>query len=81
MSRSSVATRQALYLAGLRRFAAEGWHSARVRDIVADAMAAIIWRTYDSNGYGGLFPLRNPREDQRKVELWYQLNAYLLEQF
>lgn len=37
MSRSSVETRQALYLAGLRRFAAEGWHSARVRDIVADA--------------------------------------------
>ena len=37
MSRSSVDTRQALYLAGLRRFAAEGWHSARVRDIVADA--------------------------------------------
>ena len=59
----------------------DGVYDNEVRDIVADAMAAIIWRTYDSNGYGGLFPLRNPREDQRKVELWYQLNAYLLEQF
>lgn len=34
---TSSPTREALYLAGLRRFAAEGWHTARVRDIVADA--------------------------------------------
>lgn len=37
MPRTSVDTREALYLAGLRRFATEGWHTARVRDIVADA--------------------------------------------
>lgn len=36
-------------------------------------------RTYNANGRGGLFPLRRPRGDQRKVELWYQLSAYLLE--
>lgn len=39
----------------------------------------VIWRTYQSDGFGGLFPLRDPREDQRKVELWYQLSNYLLE--
>lgn len=39
----------------------------------------VIWRTYRRNGHGGLFPLRRPREDQRDVELWYQLNAYLIE--
>jgi hypothetical protein len=39
----------------------------------------VIWRTYRRNGHGGLFPLRQPREDQREVELWYQLNAYILE--
>ncbi|KAA0918961.1 TetR/AcrR family transcriptional regulator [Dietzia sp. ANT_WB102] len=33
----SAATREALYLAGLRRFAADGWRTARVRDIIADA--------------------------------------------
>ena len=37
MPRNPVDTRQSLYLAGLRRFASEGWHSARIRDIVADA--------------------------------------------
>lgn len=33
----ATATRDALYLAGLRRFASDGWRTARVRDIVADA--------------------------------------------
>ncbi|GLB64858.1 hypothetical protein NCCP2495_27380 [Dietzia sp. NCCP-2495] len=37
MPRTSSDTRRALYLAGLRRFANEGWQSARIRDIVADA--------------------------------------------
>lgn len=34
---AAVSTREALYAAGLRRFAADGWRTARVRDIVADA--------------------------------------------
>lgn len=48
---------------------------------IAQALDRVIWRTYSPDGHGGLFPLRNPPRDQRKVELWYQLNAYLLEQF
>lgn len=39
----------------------------------------LIWRTYQPDGVGGLFPLRYPTEDQRDVEIWYQLGAYLLE--
>lgn len=39
----------------------------------------VIWRTYKPNGDCGLFPLRDAKEDQRKVELWYQLSAYVLE--
>lgn len=39
----------------------------------------LIWRLYEPNGEGGLFPLRKPKEDQRRVEIWYQLSAYLLE--
>ena len=39
----------------------------------------VIFRTYLPDGDGGLFPLRHPSEDQRRVELWYQLSAYLLE--
>lgn len=39
----------------------------------------LIWRTYDRSGRGGLFPLHEPEKDQRDQEIWYQLNAYLLE--
>lgn len=51
------------------------------REEIANTLERVIWRNYKPNGEGGLFPLRNPIEDQRDVELWYQLNAYLLEQF
>lgn len=37
-------------------------------------------RLYGSNGgAGGLFPLEDPREDQRYVEVWYQMMAWLSE--
>lgn len=39
----------------------------------------VVDREYDRSGQGGLFPLRDPEEDQTKVELWYQLSSYLLE--
>lgn len=49
------------------------------RGVVDDTLDRVIFRTYKYNGHGGLFPLRRPQTDQRDVELWYQLNAYLLE--
>jgi len=48
---------------------------------VDNILNRVIWRTYDYNGEGGLFPLAYSTEDQRKVELWKQLNAYVLERF
>lgn len=36
-------------------------------------------RTYSRDGQGGLFPLRRARQDQRNVELWYQMSSYLHE--
>ena len=57
---------------------------ARVLDEAAidGVLERVITRQYGFNGEGGFFPLTvNPRqEDQRIVELWYQANAYLLEQ-
>lgn len=44
---------------------------------VSKILDGVIWRTYDRDGNGGLFPLRHPTQDQTKVELWYQLSAYL----
>lgn len=46
---------------------------------VEERTSAVIWRTYDGAGNGGLFPLRSTDRDQRKVEIWYQLSEYLLQ--
>jgi len=48
---------------------------------IDDILDRVIWRQYSPNGKGGLFPLKHPNGDQRKVELWYQMNAYLLENY
>jgi hypothetical protein len=47
---------------------------------VAEIVHNLIWRTYEDDGRGGLFPLRHPRQDQRRVEIWYQSQAYLIEE-
>jgi hypothetical protein len=44
---------------------------------VDEILDRVIWRNYNYNGQGGLFPLTVAVEDQRKVEIWYQLSAYL----
>lgn len=58
-------------------------YSRSVRDGIDEGVEEILdrlnERTYSRNGDGGLFPLRRPHEDQREVELWYQLSAYLQE--
>jgi len=46
---------------------------------VNDTLDQIIERTYQRNGQGGLFPIQSSHRDQRKIEIWYQLAAYLLE--
>jgi hypothetical protein len=39
----------------------------------------LVWRLYERDGQGGFFPLNNPKEDQTKVEIWYQMNAFVNE--
>jgi len=46
---------------------------------VDEKLDIVIWRTYRRDGRGGLFPLRRAAKDQRSVEIWYQLSAYVLE--
>lgn len=51
------------------------------REVITETLERVVWRNYSANGQGGMFPLRNPFSDQRKVELWYQLNSFLIENF
>lgn len=56
-------------------------YSSRVAKEVDEKLDRIINRTYSRNGEGGLFPLRQTPNDQRKVEIWYQMSEFLLEEF
>lgn len=47
--------------------------------VTADILDQFLWRTYSRKGEGGLFPLRNPEHDQRKIEIWYQFCEYLVD--
>lgn len=41
----------------------------------------LLERQYDTNGEGGLFPLRHAQRDQRRVEIWYQMSAWVIENY
>jgi hypothetical protein len=47
---------------------------------VLEILNTFVWRTYDPNGQGGMFPLRDPPRDQREVQVWYQFCDYLVDQ-
>lgn len=46
---------------------------------VAEVTNNLIFRTYAPDGVGGLFPLEHPPNDQREVEIWYQMSLYIQE--
>lgn len=48
--------------------------------VVSEMLTTFIWRTYTPDGYGGMFPLRYPKHDQRKIEIWYQYCEWVAEQ-
>ncbi len=48
-------------------------------DKVDAILEDLIWRQYEYNGRGGFFPLSSPQQDQTKVEIWYQMNSYVME--
>jgi hypothetical protein len=48
-------------------------------DRVDETLETLIWRTYQRDGKGGFFPLTQSIEDQTKIDIWRQMNAYVNE--
>jgi hypothetical protein len=63
---------------GLRQYNDAHWTHRAERETYL-TVDRIVNRKYAYDGEGGLFPLRHPRHDQRQVELWAQMQAYILE--
>ena len=59
----------------------DGYHDRRrlSRTHIDNVLEDVIHRHYSPAGEGGFFPLQYPCTDQRIVELWDQLSAYVLE--
>ena len=64
---------------GLRQLTDDRWDIAHGEFFVEDACDRVMNRTYDPDGTGGLFPLRQPMKDQTEVEIWSQMHAWLCE--
>lgn len=65
----------------LENIGLRGFNDSRpyLRGHIEEVLYAVIFRQYTPHGLGGFFPLQDPKEDQRYVELRYQMAAYVLE--
>lgn len=66
---------------GLSSYHDEVYYELDGPEKIDDILTMFMLRTYKKDGDGGLFPLKRPNSDQRKVEIWYQMSAYLLENY
>lgn len=57
----------------IEEYDAGGINRSHIRQVLYN----FVWRLYDHNGVGGLFPLRDSPRDQREVELWFQFFEYI----
>lgn len=58
-------------------FEAYGWELCEQE--IEEIAYTVMHRKYTPDGSGGLFPLDDPPEDQREVEIGQQMNAYIVE--
>ena len=64
---------------GLSKYTDEsgyGW-----KDSVLSILNRFMERRYDANGRGGLFPLSKTTTNQRTLEIWYQMHAWIFDNF
>jgi len=59
----------------------EHFRQMKNTDEIHEKIGIFLDRHYKSDGSGGLFPLREPRKDQRRIEVWYQMSAYIMENY
>ena len=73
----------------LQRFSDDTWktgddyyrNNLDSRRQIQKIVKIMLEHKYDRKGNGGLFPLKVAHEDQRRIEIWYQMSAWLEENF
>ena len=64
---------------GLNKFRDRSFEEAWNANDVTGITDIFMDREYNSHGIGGIFPLKGKCKDQTEIELWYQMNTYLME--
>ena len=54
---------------------------ARCKIEIREILNKLNERKYKKSGEGGMFPLLFPEKNQKKVEIWYQMQAYINEKY
>lgn len=54
----------------------DGWYN---EDEVDNILTIWLDRDFKYNGDGSIFPLSDPKTDQRNTEIWYQMQSYIQE--
>jgi len=62
-------------------FTDNGYYDHGGKEKVGLILDRFMNRTYSKNGKGGLFPLKGCCKNQRNIEIWYQMNTYLVENY
>ena len=65
---------------GFEQFNDANW-DAKALEYVTNKLDDLNKRHIGADGSGGIFPLKNPQKDQRITEIWYQMNAFFLENY
>ena len=65
----------------IKNFSDPNWDENTDPEWVYEIVDIWLSRRYDVNGNGGLFPLRKVSQNQQKVSLFYQMHAFLQENF
>ena len=50
-------------------------------EMVRNRLDILLDRDYSDDGTGSLFPLKRSKESQKDIEIWYQLQNYLIENY
>ena len=54
---------------------------ARCKIEIREILNKLNERKYKKSGERGMFPLYRPQKNQKKVEIWYQMQAYINEKY
>ena len=64
---------------GLSEYNRKNWSHTHVLVEIDEIISRWLERNFEYDGVGSPFPLKRPQKNMRRVELWYQLQAYIIE--